>query len=137
MVTTARGAADRPNWMAVAGGGVLAAYGLRRGSLAGWGLAVAGVVLAYRGLCRPFAGPRDATAPGGLCGCTAVQWLERVGAGVTSGIYDQVTQQAKEERHPAGTYIEDVVEEASEDSFPASDPPAWTMRNETRCCSGT
>jgi len=56
------------------------------------------------------------------------------GAGVTSGIYDHVAQAAKERKHPAGTHIHDIVEEASDDSFPCSDPPAWTGRCETRVC---
>ena len=55
-------------------------------------------------------------------------------AGVSAGINDHTAQEAKERRHPVGEYIYDVVSEASDDSFPCSDPPAWTGRSETRCC---
>lgn len=63
--------------------------------------------------------------------CTCQKLLSRIGAGVNTAVCDDLTQAVKEERGSVGTLIEDVVNEASEDSFPASDPPAWTMRNST------
>jgi hypothetical protein len=106
-----------------AGGGLLAAVGLQRRSVGGAVLAAVGGALLYAGLRR-----------GGTCppGFDCAEHLARYGAGVTAGIYDDVAQAAKEERHPTGTFIEDVVEEASDDSFPCSDPPAWTARSEIR-----
>lgn len=117
-------------WLPLTGGLALAAFGLRRRSLLGMGLTLAGVALAGRGLIG-LAG-RGCPRSSRLMNTTCQAILERYGAGVNAGTFDQVAQAAKEEQHPAGTYIEDVVEEASDDSFPCSDPPAWTMRNETR-----
>jgi uncharacterized membrane protein len=100
-------------------GGVLVAVGARRRSAVGAALALAGVALLCCALRRGCSR---------VLGFDCAGHLARYGAGVTAGIYDHVAQAAKEERHPAGTLIEDVVEEASDDSFPCSDPPAWTAR---------
>lgn len=100
-------------------GGLIVLAGLRRGSWAGSALALVGGAMLLGRLRNGCVSTSDRDR---------AAHLARFGAGVTAGIYDQVAQAAKEERHPAGTLIEDVVEEASDDSFPCSDPPAWTAR---------
>ena len=93
-----------------------------RGAGVGWWRVAGGLVLVAAGGFLIYRGLRGARP------ARVARRLASVGAGVTAGIYDDAAQAAKESRHPAGAYIDDPVEEASDDSFPCSDPPAWTAR---------
>ncbi len=111
------------------GGGLLAAAGLRRGSVLGLLAAAAGGWLAYRGYrmvnCKP--GEPGCEQPDKEK-CRAI--LDTVGAGVTTGIYDHVAQSAKEERTHSDDPTDDALLELSDDSFPCSDPPSYSPRTE-------
>jgi hypothetical protein len=120
------------HWAGAAGGAALVVAGRRLGSWPGLLLSAAGGYLVYRGvsralLCRNRA---DSECRPSYELCRLI--LERYGAGVNAGTDDHLAQAVKEEHHPAGTLIDDVVDEASDDSFPCSDPPAWTPVTGTR-----
>ena len=114
--------------MPMLGGGLLAAVGLRRWSLTGLLMAAAGGYLLYRGVRAARCALDPAACEPDKAKCDALR--ERLGAGVTSGIYDQSAQNHKEERTPAGDLIDDPVDDALDDSFPCSDPPSYSPRNE-------
>jgi uncharacterized membrane protein len=90
---------------AIIGTGLLL-YGLRRLSIAVVALLMGGSYLLYRGVsgrCFVYQALDINTAPPGTNGDVTVQ------------------QQPSAQRSAT-----DTVQQASEDSFPASDPPAWT-----------
>lgn len=93
--------------MLTVGGGIMAIYGLGRGGLLGLGVAALGGTLAYQSLM----GRNVLELLGGTCGGRRPQ--------------DEAGPSYQHDDHAATRQRpEDDVEEASMESFPASDPPA-------------
>jgi hypothetical protein len=118
--TTDIGVGDGKRLAMLSGGGMLVGYGLARRTSGGLVLALLGGALLYRGI-KP-------TMPVPVSSATAnsLPADRRPTLGMPRNNSEDLPADRPQEQQPALPSQKDRVITASEDSFPASDPPAWT-----------
>jgi hypothetical protein len=121
---------DLERQISLLGGGALLAAGILRGRVSGVVMALAGAGFVYRGAtghCLMYQFLGVSTCAEQNCGEESAAKPSRASAEDLQQMQQRVGNEGRE-----ALDLDDPVEQASFDSFPASDPPSWITRTRAK-----